>query len=65
MTTYRTGRHNARTIYVQAGPEPERSDVQVGTMDTPDLGRDVVAALNAQEQFRAAERTPPPHRRVP
>lgn len=46
MTTYRTGRHNERTIYIQGGLRPERTDVQVGTMDTPELGRLVVYALN-------------------
>lgn len=60
MTTYRTGRHNERTIYVQAGPEPERTDVQVGTMDTPELGRLVVHALNTMNALvRGPAEVPP------
>jgi hypothetical protein len=59
MIVYRTGRHNARTIYLQAGPEPDRAaDMQVGTMDTPELGARVVEALNRLEEFEAAERHP-------
>jgi hypothetical protein len=47
---YRTGRKNHRTIYAQAGADPADTDEQVGTMDTPELGRLVVAALNGRCQ---------------
>lgn len=53
MTRYRTGRHNHRTIYVQQGHEPARTDPQVGTMDTPDLGVLVVQLLNEHEAHQA------------
>jgi hypothetical protein len=54
MTRYRTGRRNHRTIYLQTGPEPDYdNDVQVGTMDTPELGEAVVEALNRPDPSEA------------
>lgn len=50
MNPYRTGRKNHRTIYLQSGEQPSDTDEQVGTMDTPDLGRLTVAALNGSCQ---------------
>jgi hypothetical protein len=66
VTTYRTGRHNERTIYIQGGPEPERTDVQVGTMDTPELGRLVALALNTMNAMvRGRAEVPPRDSSVP
>lgn len=50
MTVYRTGWHNHRTIYVQTWDGPDLTDVQVGTMDTPELGVLVVELLNAHDR---------------
>lgn len=44
---FRAGRHLGRTVYVQSGMEPDRdADEMIGCMDTPELGRIVVAALD-------------------
>lgn len=46
--TYRTGRKVGRTIYQQGGESPSDDDVLVGMMDTPELARAVVEALNGR-----------------
>lgn len=46
-STWRTGRKVGRTIYAQMGPEPSDDDPLIGVMDTPDLARLVVRAVNA------------------
>lgn len=43
--SWRTGRHNARTLYAIVGDEPTREDVMIGSMD-PGLGQHVVDAHN-------------------
>ncbi len=43
---WRTGRKVKRTIYVQTGPKPSDEDMLVGVMDTPELARIVVDAVN-------------------
>lgn len=44
---WRTGRKVGRTVYLQTGPEPSDSDLLIGLMDTPELARTVVDAVNA------------------
>ena len=44
---WRTGRKVGRTIYAQMGNEPSDNDPLIGVMDTPDLARLVVRAVNA------------------
>ena len=44
---WRTGRKVGRTIYAQMGDRPDDSDPLIGVMDTPDLARLVVRAVNA------------------
>lgn len=44
---WRVGRKVGRTLYVQVGAEPSDDDVLVGLMDTADLARLVVEAVNA------------------
>lgn len=61
MKLYRHGRKNHRTIYLQVGSSPDTvADQQVGTMDTPELGRLVVDLLNDNERRVNADRE---HRR--
>lgn len=44
----RTGRHNGRTLYLQTGEQPDRDeDLQIGTVDTEELGALVVESVNA------------------
>ena len=43
---WRVGRKVGRTVYVQSGPEPSDDDRLIGLMDTPDLARLVVEAVN-------------------
>jgi hypothetical protein len=57
---YRVGSHNARNIYL-IGASRE-TDEQVGVMFTPEKGRLVVAALNAQALDLRAEPEPEPER---
>lgn len=44
--TWRTGRKVGRTIYAQVGTEPSDADNLIGVMDTSELARAVVAAVN-------------------
>lgn len=44
--TWRTGRKVGRTIYEQVGIEPSDDDRLIGIMDTPDLARRAVEAVN-------------------
>jgi predicted urease superfamily metal-dependent hydrolase len=46
---WRVGRKVGRTVYVQAGVEPTDRDRLVGLMDTAELARRVVDAVNAAE----------------
>lgn len=55
---YRVGRHLGRTVYRVVGTGPSERDELIGVMDTASLGALVVEALNAREDFRAAERRP-------
>lgn len=43
---WRTGRKVGRTIYRQKGDFPSDEDELIGVMDTPELARIVVAAVN-------------------
>jgi hypothetical protein len=43
-----------RTIYRQVGPGPSDADELVGLMDTPDLARMVVDAMNARDRESSA-----------
>lgn len=43
---WRTGRKVGRTIYEQVGTEPSDADQLIGVMDTPDLARRAVDAVN-------------------
>jgi hypothetical protein len=53
---YRTGRRNPRNVYRLAGPEPSDEDVCVGMLDTPELARSFVDAVNGRLGVeRAAE----------
>jgi len=51
---WRTGRKVGRTIYRQVGPGPSDADELVGLMDTPDLARMVVDAMNARDRESSA-----------
>jgi hypothetical protein len=51
---WRTGRKNPRTIYLQQGAEPSDDDPFIGTLDTVELVRQAVSAVN----FRLKERDP-------
>lgn len=53
---WRVGRKVGRTIYLQRGPEPTDDDPLIGVMDTPELARQAVAAVNAAD--RDGEDTP-------
>lgn len=48
---FRTGRHLGRTVYRIDG---DGVDTLIGLMDTPELGAEVVEALNARERVLAA-----------
>ncbi len=55
---WRTGRKVGRTIYIQTGPEPSDRDVLIGLMDTADMARTVVDAVNVNvldRDLRAGE----------
>lgn len=43
---WRTGTSLGRTIYAQIGPEPSKTDVLLGMMDTRELAELVVAEHN-------------------
>lgn len=45
--TWRVGRSVGRTIYRQVGPDATKADELIGLMDTPELARMVVDAVNA------------------
>ena len=49
---WRTGRKVGRTIYRQVGDGPSDADELVGVMDTPELARMVVDALNGRDAQR-------------
>lgn len=42
----RTGRENGRTIYIQRGDEPAKTDPMVATADTAPLAARLVEAFN-------------------
>lgn len=44
---FRTGRKVGRTIYVQRGDQADVTDPLIGMLDTPELARFAVAAMNA------------------
>ena len=46
--TWRVGRHLGRTIYEQVGDDPSDDDKVIGMMDTVELARIVVEAVNEQ-----------------
>jgi len=48
MMMWRVGRHVGRTIYEQSGDEPGDDDRLIGLMDTPELARIVVDAVNGK-----------------
>jgi hypothetical protein len=58
MLRLRVGRKVGRTIYIQTGEEPSTSDQLVGVMDTPELARLVVDAVNARAAETPATRAP-------
>lgn len=45
---WRVGRSVGRTVYVQVGDGPSKTDELIGVMDTRELAARVVAAVNAQ-----------------
>lgn len=47
--TWRVGSSVGRTIYRQVGADPSKADVLIGVMDTPELARLVVDAVNQLE----------------
>ncbi|MCA1673038.1 MAG: hypothetical protein LC799_12855 [Actinobacteria bacterium] len=55
MSRWRTGRKVGRTIYLQQGDEPSDDDQLIGLMDTPELARQVVDAVNTpKHHWRAS-----------
>ena len=53
---WRTGNHNGRTIYTQAGAEASRAvDVLIGVMDSPELAAEACAGHNARLSPNPAE----------
>jgi hypothetical protein len=52
---WRVGRKVGRTIYLQLGDQPGDTDLLIGMMDTPDLARRVVEAMNARRVERAGQ----------
>lgn len=58
---WRTGRKNPRTIYIQRGDEPSNDDPFIGTLDTPELVRQAVDAVNgvlSAESAKPEQETP-------
>ena len=53
---WRTGRRNFRAIYRQVGPEPSDADECVGLLDTPEIARMFVDAVNAQGRIHHSVR---------
>jgi hypothetical protein len=53
VTLWRVGRKDARTIYIQLGPEPADNDILAGMMDTPELAALAVKAVNEHLVARA------------
>ena len=51
---WRVGRKVGRTIYDQKGPRPHDKDELIGMMDTPELAREAVAAVNGESEVREA-----------
>ena len=45
---WRVGRTVGRTVYRQTGNDPAKGDELIGLMDTPELARQVVGAVNAR-----------------
>jgi hypothetical protein len=43
---WRVGRSVGRTVYRQVGDEPSKADQLIGVMDTSELAKQVVAAVN-------------------
>ena len=58
MRRLRVGRKVGRTIYEQRGAEPDDRDVLVGVMDTRELAREVVNAVNAARAVASKKRQP-------
>jgi hypothetical protein len=50
--TYRTGRHNGHTIYLQTGDEPADLDLFVGSCVTPDHADVLVEWANVGLEHR-------------
>lgn len=50
---WRVGRHVGRTVYRQTGTDPDGTDVLIGVMDTPELARQVVDAVNRAARVAA------------
>lgn len=44
---WRTGRHNHRIVYAQAGPEPSDADVMVAVFFEPELAAETVRDHNS------------------
>jgi hypothetical protein len=47
---WRVGRKVGRTIYRQLGPEPSDADELVGMMDTAELAKQFVEAMNLWDE---------------
>jgi hypothetical protein len=47
MPLWRVGRSVGRTVYRMVGPNASKDDVLIGMMDTPELAKQVVEAVNA------------------
>ena len=52
---WRTGRKVGRTIYLQQGADPSDDDPLIGVMDTNELARIVVDAVNGAARHDAVE----------
>lgn len=52
---FRTGRRNARNLYKQLGDEPSTADQPIGMLDTPEIARFAVAAMNAHGTATSVE----------
>lgn len=46
LAPLRQGRTLGRTLYMATGPEPSKSDVCIGVVDTPEIAALIVAAVN-------------------
>ena len=53
MKKLRQGLSVGRTLYIQEGPEPAKTDLIVGLVDTPADAARIVTAVNAVARIRA------------